>query len=364
MNIELKRITVRELTAGYANDPMTGKVVGYNGLLDIRPPYQREFVYNDKQRDAVIDTVMQGYPLNVMYWATRDDGTYEIIDGQQRTISLCMYVNGDFSYNFRYLANLQDDERERFLNYELMIYVCTGTPSEKLKWFETINIAGVKLTAQELRNAVFAGTWLSDAKRYFSSRGTSCPAYGLASDYMSGVANRQEYLETALDWISDGNIEIYMSAHQHDANATQLWLYFQSVISWVQATFTVRRPKIMKGVSWGKLYNKFHQEIYNTDELEAKIKQLILDDDVTNKKGIYEYLLTGNEKALSIRAFSDNMKLAAYVRQNGICPICKESFKIEYMEADHIDPWHAGGKTIAENCQMLCRSCNRRKAGV
>lgn len=364
MNIELKRITIRDLTNGYCNDEVTGKVVGYGGKLDIRPPYQREFVYKDKQRDAVIDTVMQGYPLNVMYWAKREDDTFEIIDGQQRTLSLCMYVYGDFSYMFRGFANLQDDERERFLDYELMIYVCTGSASEKLKWFETINIAGEKLTEQELRNAVYAGPWLSDAKRYFSSRGTSCPAYGLASDYMSGVANRQEYLETALDWISEGNIEIYMATHQHDANATALWLYFQSVVTWVQATFKVKRPKIMKGIAWGRLYNQYHEQVLNADELEVEIKRLLLDDDVTNKKGIYSYLLTRNEKHLSIRAFSDQMKLAAYERQGGVCPVCKEAFLLDYMEADHIAPWHSGGKTVAENCQMLCRPCNRRKSGI
>ncbi|MBQ3676275.1 MAG: DUF262 domain-containing protein, partial [Bacteroidales bacterium] len=224
MEIELHKITIRQLTDGYQDNAESG-VKAFGGKLDVRPLYQREFVYNDKQRDAVIDTVTNGFPLNVMYWATRDDGTYEIIDGQQRTISICQYVNGDFAYFFKYFYNLTQDEADKILDYELQIYICSGTDSEKLKWFRTINIAGEKLTEQELRNAVYSGSWVSDAKRYFSKN--NCAAYGLASKYLNGSPIRQDYLETALSWIARNvGIEIYMGKHQRDNNAIELWNYF------------------------------------------------------------------------------------------------------------------------------------------
>ena len=207
MEIKLQKITVRELTAGYQDNEENG-VVAYGGKLDVRPPYQREFVYKDNQRNAVIDTLRQNFPLNVMYWAVRSDGTFEIIDGQQRTISICQYVNGDFAFDFKYFHNLQKDEKEQILDYELNIYICSGTDSEKLKWFKTINISGEKLTEQELRNAVYSGSWVADAKRYFSKN--NCAAYGLASKYINGSPIRQDYLETAIDWISKGDIEDYM----------------------------------------------------------------------------------------------------------------------------------------------------------
>jgi len=359
MNIDLKEITVRELADGY-EDNDEGGVVGYGGKLDIRPPYQREFIYKDKQRNAVINTLTQDFPLNVMYWAVRDDGNFEIIDGQQRTISICQYVEGDFSFNDRFFHNLQDDEKEQILNYKLMVYFCSGTDSERLDWFRTINIAGEQLTDQELRNAVYAGSWVSDAKRYFSRNG--CPAYGMAGDYLSGTAIRQDYLETIIKWISHDDIEQYMARNQHEPNANELWLYFQSVINWVRAVFPNYR-KEMKGIQWGFLYNEFKDKKYDPKKLEKEIAQLMEDEDVTNKKGIYLYVLTGKEKHLNIRAFSPNQKREAYERQKGICPTCNENFELEEMEADHITPWHEGGKTSADNCQMLCRDCNRRKSG-
>ena len=204
MKIELKEITIEKLTVGFEDNAEAG-VVGYGGKLDIRPPYQREFIYKDKQRDAVIDSVRKDFPLNVMYWAVRNDGQYEVIDGQQRTLSICQYVNGDFSINGLAFHNLQDDQKQQILDYKLMVYFCTGTDSEKLDWFRTINIAGEEHTDQELRNAVYAGPWTADAKRYFSR--TGCPAYGLASDYLRGSPIRQEYLETAIVWHSDEKIE-------------------------------------------------------------------------------------------------------------------------------------------------------------
>ena len=360
MKIDLKEITVRELTNGFQDNKENG-VVGYGGKLDIRPPYQREFIYKDKQRDAVIDTLTKDYPLNVMYWAVREDGNFEVIDGQQRTISICQYVTGEFHNFLRYFHTLQPDEQEQILNYKLMIYLCSGTPSEKLKWFETINIAGEKLTQQELRNAIYCGTWVTDAKRYFSKNG--CAAHSIGSDYLNGSANRQDYLETAIEWISSGNIEIYMSTHQHDPNASALWRYFQDVISWVESTFTVKRKKFMKGLEWGFLYNKYKDVLYDTKAIEVETSKLMADDDVEKKSGIYPYILTRKESHLSIRTFTDSMKQKVYEKQGGICKYCKKHFELFEMEADHITPWHEGGKTIEENCQMLCKDDNRRKSG-
>lgn len=360
MKIELKEITVRQLTNGY-EDNEEGGVIGYGGKLDIRPPYQREFIYKDKQRDAVIDTITKDFPLNVMYWAVRDDGNFEVIDGQQRTISVSQYVVGDFAFKNRYFHNLQEDEQNQILDYKLMIYLCSGTDSEKLEWFKTINIAGEKLTDQELRNAVYHGSWVSDAKRYFSKNG--CPAYGLGSDYLNGSSIRQDYLETTIKWISNDSIENYMAEHQHNPNTNELWLYFRSVINWIQVVFPNYR-KEMKGIQWGFLYNEYRDQNFDSVKLEKQITNLMKDEDVTNKKGIYLYVLNGQEKHLNIRAFSDNQKREAYERQKGICVTCGEHFELEEMEADHITPWHEGGKTITENCQMLCKDDNRRKSGI
>lgn len=362
MQIELREITIRELANGYEDNAENG-VFGYGGKLDIRPPYQREFIYKEKQRDAVINTVTQNFPLNVMYWAKHEDGTFEVIDGQQRTISICQYINGDFAFDMRYFHNLQVDEQEQILNYCLMVYVCSGTDSEKLQWFKTINIAGEKLTEQELRNAVYSGSWVSDAKRYFSKNG--CAASQIANDYINGSAIRQDFLETAISWISDGNIESHMANHQNDASAAPLWQFFQSVIIWIETSFkpNKERKKIMKWVDWGTLYKKFKGRIFDVAEIDKEVRKLILDDDVTKKTGIYPYILTRKENYLSIRAFSEAQKLAAYEQQLGVCPICHKHFGITEMEADHITPWHAGGRTIAENCQMVCRECNRRKSG-
>jgi Protein of unknown function DUF262/HNH endonuclease len=357
VKIELKEITVGELANGY-DDKAEAGVVGFGGKLDIRPPYQREFIYKDKQRDAVINTVTKDFPLNVMYWSVRDDGNFEVIDGQQRTISVCQYVAGDFSINGLAFHNLPKDKREQILNYPLMIYLCSGTDSEKLEWFRTINIAGVKLSDQELRNAVYSGPWVTDAKRYFSKN--TRPKIG--DDYLTGSAIRQEYLETAIDWISQGKIEDYMSQHQHDKNATPLWHYFQSVINWVKATFPNYR-KQMKGVDWGVLYNQFQGKSLDTDKLETAVAKLMADDDVTKKAGIYPFVLDGDERHLNIRSFTDNMKTEAYERQKGLCTKCGKHFELNEMEADHITPWREGGKTIAANCQLLCKDDNRRKSG-
>lgn len=358
MKITLHEIPVRELVDGYINDEEEG-VVGYHGLLNIRPKYQREFIYDDQKRGAVIETLRKDFPLNVMYWVVSGDGTYELLDGQQRTISICEYVDGVFSVDKLYYHNLVGDQREQILNYKLMVYFCEGEDSEKMDWFRTINIGSEKLTDQELLNINYTGPWLTDAKRHFSK--TQCAAYKIGNKYLNGTAIRQEYLETALKWISHNNIAEYMGQHQHDANADALWTYFRNVIDWVNLTFPKYR-KEMKGLPWGPLYDQFHNQVLDKKLLEEQIKTLMEDSDVSNKKGIYLYVLTGDENKLQIRAFDQNTRRAVYERQNGICPICHKHFKIEEMEADHITPWSKGGHTVIENCQMLCRDCNRRKS--
>jgi hypothetical protein len=364
VKIELHEITVRDIVNGYVDSAEEG-VVGYGGLLDIRPKYQREFIYDAKKRDAVIDTIRKEFPLNVMYWVVTDQGTYEVMDGQQRTISFCQYVNGDFSISVdghpMTFHNLPKTLQDQILDYKLMVYFCSGTDKEKLDWFRIINLAGVQLTDQELRNAVYTGPWLSKAKPIFSK--TNCPAYAIGSKYVTGTPIRQDFLETAISWLSGGKIEQYMSAHQHDPNANELWSYFQAVIAWVELTFTTYR-KEMKGVAWGGLYNQFKDELYDTAKLEDEITKLMIDDDVTKKKGIYPYVLTREEKFLSIRAFTPQMRRAAYERQKGICPKCGNHFEFDEMEADHATPWSKGGPTNADNCQMLCLEDNRRKGAI
>lgn len=366
MKIELQRIAVREVVAEYKDSAEEG-VTAYSGNLDIRPKYQREFVYNGKQRDAVIETIKNGFPLNVMYWVKTEQGNFEVLDGQQRTISIGQYVNNDYSVDFNgrmaMFHNLTKEEQEKILDYELMIYFCEGTDKEKLDWFKIINIAGEKLTDQELRNAVYTGQWLSDAKLKFSK--SNCAAYLMANDggqLVNGSPIRQEYLQTALAWINDDKIEDYMSKHQHDENADELWEYFQNVIEWVRNTF-VNYRKEMRVVQWGELYNKFKDKKLDANKIEAEIKKLMQDEDVTKKSGIYPFVLTGQEKYLSIRSFTDKMKREAYEKQNGICAKCGEHFELSEMEADHIKPWHEGGKTTSENCQMLCKQDNRTKSG-
>lgn len=361
MKITLKSIKIKDLVDNYVDNEEEG-VKGYFGKLDIRPPYQREFCYNDNQQQAVMDTVTKGFPLNTMYWVVREDGTYEVLDGQQRTLSICRYVNGDYSHNLRYFSNLQDDEKSEILNYELQVYFCEGTPSEKLEWFETINIAGEQLTKQEIRNAVYAGTWTADAKKIFSK--SNCPAKLLSDKYVNGNPIRQELLETALSWFvgkDDKLIKNYMAQHQFDTSATELWLYFQNVISWVQTLFKTYR-KEMKGIDWGFLYNKYHTNFYEPNLLEEEILRLLDDDDVSNNKGIYLYLFDRQEKHLNLRQFDEKMKRKVYEKQKGICPVCKKHFEFNEMEGDHIIAWSKGGKTVIENLQMLCKFDNITKS--
>ncbi len=361
MKIKLHEIPIKDVVKNYKDSAEEG-VTAYGGKLDIRPKYQREFVYTGKQRDEVIETVRKGFPLNIMYWVKKSDGNFEVLDGQQRTISIAQYVAGDFSINEKYFHSLTKDEQNKILNYELMIYFCEGKEREKLDWFRIVNIAGEKLTEQELLNSVYTGPWLSDAKLHFSK--TNCAAHSLAGDggqLMKGSPIRQELLETVLSWINHGKIEEYMSKYQHNKNADELWEYFQKVIEWVRKTFPNYRTE-MKGIDWGGLYNFFKNKKLDSKKLETEISELMQDEDVTNHRGIYPYVLTRDEKYLNIRAFNDKQKRKAYERQKGICPKCRKHFKIGEMEADHIKLWSENGKTIDENCQMLCRDDHREKS--
>lgn len=365
MNILLHEITVRDLTDGYTDSQENG-VTGYSGRLNIRPAFQREFIYNDKQQREVINSIIHGYPLNVMYWVRTGTDSYEMLDGQQRTLSICRYVNGDYFLNDKNFSSQPADIQQRILDYKLMIYICEGESSEIVEWFNVINIAGERLTKQEIRNAALPGRWLSDAKRRFSRRG--CEAQKIAGDYMAGSPIRQEFLEAAIRWkaehdgipYEDDIVRAYMSLHRNDENCNDMWLYFQAVMNWVKLLFP-EPAKAMKTIDWGKYYNRFHGEHYDTGRIQERIRELLDDEEVSSEKGIYEYLIDGEEKHLSLRKFSDKVKRAVYVRQEHKCAKCGKEFAIEDMEADHIVAWSQGGRTVEENCQLLCRKCNREK---
>lgn len=367
INVELRELTIRELTAGFVDSGYDG-VVAYNGKLDVRPPYQREFIYDIEDQKAVIDTIYKGCPLGVMYWAKRSDGTYEIIDGQQRTLSICRYVANAFTYKVSedkilLFYGMSDSEQKRMLDTKLNVYICDGSDDEKLAWFKRINIAGKALTKQELRNAVYYGKWVTDAKRYFSRLRQGADKLG--KPYINTATDRQGTMELAIKWACksncDDDIKEYMALHHNDENAAPLWEYFKSVIAWIKSTFPTVRP-VMKSIDWGMLYDKYKSEKLNAPELEKQIAELLQDDDVTSKSGVYYYVLDKDERHLSIRAFDNRTKIKIYEQQNGLCAKCGKHFEIADMEADHIKPFRDGGRTTIDNCQMLCRDCNRRKS--
>lgn len=371
MTIKQIEVTVGEITEDYVNNDELG-VRGYGGRLDIRPPYQREFIYNEKEQQAVITTVLRGYPLNVMYWVKRGEDAecpFEVMDGQQRTLSLCEYVAGKFSYDYKYFDNLTPDIRKKILDYKLTVYVCEGEPSEKLEWFKTINIAGKPLNEQEINNAVYAGPFVSDAKRHFSK--SNCGAYRLGKDLVNGTPIRQDFLKKALEWMADhetrgGKRQTavgYMAEHQHDPNANNLWSYFQSVLNWAITNFDPKKfRKIMKGLDWAMLYDRYGTVTLDTVALGKRISGLMRDSEIQRQSGIIPYVLTGDEHWLDLRAFPDDIKLAVWEEQGRRCALCGKEFDFEFMEGDHITPWRDGGRTVKENCQMLCRECNRRKS--
>lgn len=364
-------ITVAELADGYQDLDWDG-VVGYRGKLDIRPKYQREFIYDLDRQRKVIDTVINRRPLNIMYWVQKSDGHYDLLDGQQRTLSICHFLDGKFTISDRngekvYFHSMNDEDRQKILNYELEICICDGTDDEIYDWFRTININGIDLKPQEMLNATYTGEWLTDARRHFSK--PNCAAYGLAKDYLTGSVERQDFLEKALKWINDGDVQGYMAAHRNDPDASELWEYFTNVINWVKSTFIVYRGE-MKGLNWGEFYNEFHDQTFNPDEIEQQVARLMADEDIQKQTGIYEYILTGSEKALNLRAFDKKERRIAYERQGGHCPFCDQEidgenrgkvYDITEMEADHIIPWSKGGQTVQDNCQMLCQRHNNLK---
>ena len=368
MNIELKFIKIGDLVKDYNDQSLSNEgITAWSGKLDVRPKYQREFIYNEKQEREVINTILKDFPLSTMYWVKQDNiDHYEILDGQQRTISICKFATNethiyDQNKNIKYFENFSEEEKNKFLNYELMIYFCEGTSSEKLDWFQIVNIAGEKLTLQELRNAVYSGTWLSNAKTIFSK--PNCVVQRKYSNYLSGSAIRQDYLETALKWISNDDITHYMAKHQNDKDADPLWQYFDQVMSWVKRLFP-NYEKAMKGINWGYLYNEYKDKEYNSNTLKQSLFKLRQDEEVTSLRGIYLYLITNQEKHLSLRLFNNKQKTIAFQKQAGKCVKCKQTFDIENLQADHVTPWSQGGKTVQENCQLLCQPCNARKSNT
>ena len=392
-----KKLTVSELVEGFNEDTKTGKVTAFGGKLNVRPEYQREFIYGPEKQQAVIETVMKGYPLNVMYWAKTDDGTFELMDGQQRTISLCkfydvqqiipMLVNGKVrNYTFE---EFDDEMTEKFLSYPIEVYICDGSEREKMEWFRIINIAGVKLTDQEMRNAIYSGPWITDAKRYFSNpKGEGFLSEGHTSnghiygDYLNVVGGassekenaviRQKLLETVIEWATDAynlalpegadriDIEDYMRIHRKDKNALELWRYYEDVLEWAKETFPTYH-KIMAKVQWGLLYNRCHADTpADADEKAEKI--FAEEDEIKNIRNVYEAVLKDDMKLIQPRMFDARDKKWAYEKQHHKCAYCHGEFELDQMDADHIVPWSKGGKTERPNLQMLCRECNIKKS--
>ena len=382
MKIEKITIKIKDIANGYKNNGVEG-VVAYDGKLDVRPSYQREFIYKDAERDAVIDTIKNNFPINIMYWADKEDGTYELLDGQQRTISFCEFINNKFSVMYdnstdtKFYDNLTSDQKEIIDNYPIDIYICKGTDSEKLKWFERINIAGKALSPQELKDAIYHGTWVTDAKKYFVKDG--CPCYKLYGKYMAKDRLRAEWLETAIKWAYEANnmnsIEDYMAKYQKKEDASELWQYFCEVMEWMKLLFlnnvsSASYENDMRGIEWGKLYNKYHRNNYNYKTIMEEANKLFRDPYVSNKSGIFEYCLSSHSiedlRLLNIRVFDDKQKQIAYNSQKGICPDCKyqhidKVYQLDEMEADHVTAWSKGGTTDIKNCQMLCIHHNRLK---
>lgn len=386
MKTDTPIITIKDLVKGYKDSQEEG-VVAYNGKLNVRPAFQRAFVYDPDDRDRVMQTVYNGLPLNSIYWALNPDKTYEVIDGQQRIISICQFVTNDdgngnpIAINFNTKNNqtfegLSEEKQKEILNYKLQIYICSGTDDEKLEWFHTINIAGKQMTNQELLNANYTGTWLSDAKLYFSKRRNNQAINKSFYDNMdkntllsvSGDdANRQALLELVLKWIINSDsekypeIKNYMALHRYDKNAEEIWKYFEKVINWVKKIFPKYR-KEMKGLDWGILYNKYASKKHDSEKMEKELGRLFDiyadDPDGLNKNGFYEYVLSGDRTLIWKRVFSEKQQVQTYKNQNKKCSICNKVFDIKQMEAHHKKAYNDGGETTIENCQLLCKECH------
>lgn len=378
MQITTQYITVRDLSRNYIDQGDQG-VFTYNPdasdtkpSLVCRPQYQRAFVYTTEESVDLIKSIMNNYPIGLFYWMkTKNDPdhSFELMDGQQRTISICSYINGDFAVDAKFFYNLTDDEQKQIMDYKIMVNICDGSDSDRISWFEIVNKHGEPLSNQELRNAVYAGPWLSDAKMYFSK--LAGPAVKLSDGYVNpGKINRQELLEKALKWIDyrDGynDVKEYMAKHQLDKDAQDLWQYFQDVINWAKKIFPKTNKKLLVTQDWGKLYHDYQKTTYNPNDLQAEIDKLMLDDEVTKNGGIVPYVLSDetavDRKLLHLRTFTQNQMQAQYKKQDGICPICHKHYELSEMEGDHIVPWSAGGKTESDNLQMLCKHDNQKKS--
>lgn len=375
-------ITIKEICNGFTYNELEGKgLFGLSGKLTIQPEYQRNYIYADGRKDvAVIDSIIKGYPLGILYFVKTGDGTYEVLDGQQRITSFGRYVIGKFAVKVNgmenYFTGLAEDLQDKILSTKLLVYICEGTESEIKEWFKTINIAGVPLNEQELLNAIYSGKFVTAAKKEFSnSQNSNIQKW---SAYIKGDVKRQDFLACALDWVSKGNKETYMSEHRNSEDITELKNYFTSVIDWISSVFkTVEKE--MCGLKWGELYEKYYTNPYNPDEIDQKVKELYADGAVKNRSGIFEYVLGGctETKLLNIRIFEDRDKRIVYEKQTkeaekkGIsnCPFCAISdtpnkikiWKLAEMDADHVSAWSKGGATSIENCQMLCRPHNIAK---
>lgn len=397
MDIRYTVIAVRDLVNGFVEDDETNSVTAMGGRLVVRPEYQRQFVYNEKDSEAVVFTVMRGFPLGIMYFAKLDeknDADYEVLDGQQRIISICRYAQKKSAmsvkvptatggFNIVNFANLSQEHQDKILDYRMKVYICEGTDQEKLEWFEVINIAGKNLEPQELRSAIYHGPWVTDAKSLFVRKG--CAAQKGWSKYLSGKQDRQKWLETVLRWTADADgktgknaLNEYMQEHRFDNDANALWDYFERVMRWATAIFTTYR-KQMSQVDWGILYNKFHSNFYDPVDMEKRVAKLMADEEVGRPVGIYSYVLDGVERNLSLRDFSDQDKRIMFERQGGICLACGlgKKYAINKMAADHIIPWSEGGRTFiatlddplrinntqnGNNGQMLCTAHNMQKS--
>ena len=376
-------ITVKQICEGFVYNELEGKgLFGLAGKLTIQPEYQRNYIYADGKRDvAVIDSVLKGYPIGLIYFNKVNDDDLEILDGQQRITSLGRFVTGKFAIKDadgmqQYFSGLAKDKQDKILQTELLIYECEGTESEIKEWFKTINIAGVPLSNQELLNAIYSGPFVTLAKEEFSnSQNANVQKW---SAYISGSVNRQDFLERALDWVSKGDIDNYMSQHRQDTNINELKNYFNSVIDWVSSVF-VDVESEMRGLEWGRLYETYHKKSYDPKKVSAEVHKLYADPYVKNRKGIFEFILGGMEdtKLLDVRVFDEATKKSVYATQTakakekGVsncshCAIGHDSNKdkiwaLNEMDADHVAAWSKGGATDIKNCEMLCKTHNRAK---
>lgn len=377
-------ITVANICDGFVYSELEGKgLYGLGGRLTIQPEYQRNYIYADaggKKEVAVIESLLKRYPLGVIYFNKIGKDKFEVLDGQQRITSIGRFVTNKFAImddgNPKYFDSLPADQQARILNSTLLIYECEGTETEIKQWFETVNIAGVPLNNQELLNAIYSGPFVTLAKVEFSnSQNANIQKWGA---YIKGSANRQDFLERALDWTSKGEIGAYMSAHRNDRSIKGLTTYFNSVIDWVSTLFTAVANE-MRGLEWGRLYEQYRKEPYDSKKVAASVAKLYGDPYVKNTKGIYEYILGGsrNTKLLDVRVFDDATKRGAYAKQTksakakdiSNCPLCavghdankKRIWELAEMDADHVAAWSKGGESSAKNCQMLCITHNRAK---